>query len=245
LNVGVSATTYEEITNCIILAAKMNISALVTALPVHGVVTANSDTDFLSKLNDFNIVAPDGQPVRWALNYLYDARLKDRVYGPEMMLRLCKKAAEEGVGIYLYGSYPHVVENLKNRLLNNYPGLHIAGCESPPFRPLTKEEDQETITRINNSGAALIFIGLGCPRQDIFAYTHRDRIRGIMICVGAAFDFHSGNKKMAPGWMQRHGLEWFFRLMQEPKRLFLRYFYTNSIFVLKILFQIINQKVFR
>ncbi len=244
LNLGVSATTYKEVVKLIISAAKMHIPALVTALPVHGVVTANCDPDLLHKLNRFNFVVPDGQPVRWSLNYLYNLNLKDRVYGPEMMVRLCEMAAKKKVSIYLYGSYPHVVKSLKDKLINKYEGLKIAGYESPPFRPLTKEEEKQTIERINDSKAGLVFIGLGCPQQDIFTYTHHKDIHGIMICVGAAFDFHSGNKKMAPVWMQRHGLEWLFRLVQEPRRLFKRYFYTNTVFIVKILFLIINQKMF-
>ncbi|MCP3873439.1 MAG: WecB/TagA/CpsF family glycosyltransferase [Desulfobacteraceae bacterium] len=245
LNVGVSATTYDEVVHLIMLAAKKSIPALVTALPVHGVVTANSDPKFFSKLDAFNLVVPDGQPVRWALNWLYHTNLKDRVYGPEMMLRLCKKAAEEGISIYLYGSHPYVVEKLQRNLIKQYPDLIVAGYESPPFRQLTRQEDCDTINRINKSGAGLVFIGLGCPLQDNFAYEHQGKINSILLCVGAAFDFHSGNKIMAPGWMQQYGLEWLFRLMQEPKRLFKRYFYTNSTFVFKIIFQTINQKVLR
>lgn len=233
MGVDISVTTYEEAVNLIVCAAGTGDGRIVTALPVHGVVTANSDRDLLAMVNSFDLVLPDGQPVRWALNILYGTRLSDRVYGPELMLRLCGRAAEEGIGVYLYGSYPHVLAGLRANLLEHFPLLSIVGAESPPFRPLTPAEDLETVERINGSGAGLLFIGLGCPLQDIFAFEHRGKIKGVQVCVGAAFDFHSGNKKMAPAWMQRNGLEWLFRLLQEPGRLTKRYLTTNSIFLIK------------
>jgi exopolysaccharide biosynthesis WecB/TagA/CpsF family protein len=181
------------------------------------------------------MVAPDGQPVRWALNLLHAARLKDRVYGPELTLRLCAQAAREGVPIYLYGGSPSVIEMLATHLLETYPELIIAGKESPPFRPLTVEESLQVDERINESGAGLVFIGLGCPKQDWFAAEHRDRLQAVQVCVGAAFDFHAGVKSTAPGWMQRNGLEWLFRLLSEPQRLWKRYLVTNTIYLLELL----------
>jgi exopolysaccharide biosynthesis WecB/TagA/CpsF family protein len=151
------------------------------------------------------------------------------------MLRLCARAEAEQIGIYLYGSQPHVLERLSENLRQRFPKLRIAGQESPPFRPLTEEEDRETVNRINSSGAGLIFIGLGCPKQEHFAYDHRESIQGVQLCVGAAFDFHAGCKRMAPAWMQRRGLEWAFRLMTEPGRLWQRYLRTNSLFVYKMI----------
>lgn len=129
---------------------------------------------------------------------------------------------------------PQVVEKLRDNLLDRLPDLEIAGYESPPFRPLTPEEDAEVVRRINNSGAGIVFIGLGCPKQDLFAYEHRDRIHAIQVCVGAAFDFHAGSQPMAPSWMQKRGLEWLYRLIQEPRRLWRRYLVTNSVFLAKL-----------
>jgi N-acetylglucosaminyldiphosphoundecaprenol N-acetyl-beta-D-mannosaminyltransferase len=237
LGVEVSATTYEEATELLIDVAKHGGKAVVTPLPVHGITLASKDPLFGSKINTFDMVVPDGQPVRWALNMLYRTNLKDRVYGPELMLRLCRKASEYGIGIYLYGSYPHVVEKLHANLLRMMPHLRIVGFESPPFRPLTPDEDTAVVDRINRSGATLIFLGLGCPLQDIFAHEHRDRIKGVQVCVGAAFDFHAGTKRMAPAWMQRNGLEWLFRLTQEPTRLWRRYLFTNTMFTVKLALQ--------
>ncbi len=231
--VDVSATTYQEVVDATVSAVRNDEPAIVSLHAAHAVVTAADDPKLNQRVNDFQIVAPDGQPVRWALNRLHGARLRDRVYGPELMLRLCQRAAEEGISIYLYGSSPEVIAALCSRLPDKYPGLEIAGAESPPFRVLSPEEDAEMVQRINSSCAGIVFIGLGCPKQDHFAYEHRHTIEGVQVCVGAAFDFHAGNKKMAPAWMQRRGLEWLFRLWEEPGRLWKRYLVTNTLFLQK------------
>lgn len=233
--VGVSVTHYDEVVDTLIAAAKRSESALADFMPVHGLVTAATDSTWRAQLNDFDIVAPDGQPVRWALNRFHKARLSDRVYGPELTRRLCVAAGKQGVSIYLYGSTPQVIDKLNVELPRQCPGLVIAGSESPPFRPLTDEEDAAMVERINASGAGLLFIGLGCPRQEQFAWAHRDRIKAVQLCVGAAFDFHAGMKPMAPAWMQKRGLEWVFRLASEPRRLARRYFVTNTLFSLFVL----------
>jgi len=229
--VTVSVTDYAECERLIMSAARGRRSAIVTHMPVHGLVTAATDADYRAHVNNFEIVAPDGQPVRWALNHFHGAALTDRCYGPTLMLRLCEAAAKQNVGVYLYGSTPEVIKSLSQRLRASIPELRIVGSESPPFRPLTPEEDAAVVDRLNASGAGLVFLGLGCPRQDLFASEHRDRIHAVQMCVGAAFDFHAGTKPQAPGWMQRHGLEWLFRLVSEPRRLWKRYLVTNSIFL--------------
>ena len=159
------------------------------------------------------------------------------------MLRLCHRAVLEGIGVYLYGSTPEVVKKLSANLLSWFPGLRLVGLESPPFRNLTEEEDREVVYRINSSGAGLVFLGLGCPQQDHFAFDHRSRIMAVQICVGAAFDFHSGNKRMAPSWMQNNGLEWLFRLLQEPNRLWRRYIFTNITFLVKLSYELVKNRL--
>lgn len=230
---GVTPTTYEEASDTIIAAGKLRQPSVVSCHAVHAIVTFTSDAELRAKANSFEMITPDGQPVRWALNSLHNANLTDRVCGPKLTLELCRKAADAGVSIYLYGGSPTVVEQLKTNLEEAYPGLVVAGYESPPFRPLTPEEDEDMVARINASGAGLVFIGLGCPKQDLFAFEHRDRIQAVQLCVGAAFDFHAGAKAPAPDWMQKRGLEWFYRLMQEPRRLGGRYFTTNTVYLLK------------
>ena len=228
--VRVSATSYDEAVDCIARAARANKSAAVTAFAVHGLVTAADDKEYREQVNTFEIVSPDGQPVRWALNKFYDAQLGDRVYGPEMMLRTCQRAARDGIGVYLYGSKPHVIDALVRNLPEKAPGLKIVGAEPNPHFPLSKQEVDDLIDRINKSGAGILFLGLGCPRQEQFCFETHDRINAVTLCVGAAFDFHAGNKKMAPRWMQKRGLEWFYRLTQEPTRLWKRYFVIHTTF---------------
>jgi exopolysaccharide biosynthesis WecB/TagA/CpsF family protein len=232
LGVEVSLTAYEELGRLLVQAARRNLPGLVTFLPVHGIVTAALDSGYRYRINAFDVVAPDGMPVRWALNLLHKARLPDRCCGPQMMDRLCARAADEGISIYLYGSTQETLDRLKSNLEDRYPALRIVGVESPPFRGLTPEENQAACDRINASGAGFVFIGLGCPRQDVFAHLNRHRINAVQMCVGAAFDFHAGNKKIAPPWMQKFGLEWIYRLAQEPGRLWKRYLLTNTAFVL-------------
>jgi len=243
--VQVSATDYQELTDRILDAARDHQPSVVSCHAAHAIVTASRSTELRQQVNTFEAVTPDGQPVRWALNRLFGTRLKDRVYGPELMLRVCAAAAQQQVSIYLYGGTPEVLEKLSSNLLQKFPNLRISGSEAPPFRPLTAEEDQQMIQRIGDSRAGIVFIGLGCPKQDQFAYAHRGHISAVQICVGAAFDFHAGVKSTAPKWMQRTGLEWLFRLCQEPRRLWKRYLVTNSLFVREFLLQWVYQKTSR
>ena len=233
-SVQVSPTCYDEVVSSVLRAAREGRAGVVDLMPVHGLITAARDPEYRRRVNTFDIVAPDGQPVRWALNRFHHANLSDRVYGPELMLRLCAAAAESGVRVYLYGGTPAVLDKLKNSLLERYPRLVIAGAEAPPFRALSPEEDAAAVRRINACGAGIVFLGIGCPKQEVFAADHRARIQAVQVCVGAAFDFHAGQKKMAPPWMQRRGLEWLFRLWQEPGRLWRRYLVTNTIFSLLV-----------
>lgn len=245
LGVEISATAYDEAVDVILDCARRRQAGVVTALPVHGVITAGGDEELRQRINAFEMAVPDGQPVRWALDLLHGVRLRDRVYGPELMLRVCAGAARDQIPVYLYGSLPHVLAALRSTLARRFPGLIVAGAESPPFRPLTPDEDRAAVERIAQSGAGIVFLGLGCPRQDEFASAHRDRIAAVQLCVGAAFDFHSGNKRMAPGWMQRRGLEWLFRLSEEPMRLWRRYLVTNSLFVARLSVELVRTRIGR
>jgi N-acetylglucosaminyldiphosphoundecaprenol N-acetyl-beta-D-mannosaminyltransferase len=229
--VQVSVTNYDEATNAILAAAHRRQGGAVTFLPVHGIVTGATDRSYRDRVNGFDMIGPDGQPVRWALNVFQKAALTSRVYGPEQMLRVCRASAEQGVSVYLYGSTDEVLGKLTSNLMGRFPALKIAGVESPPFRKLSADEMDAAVDRINASGAGILFVGLGCPRQEVFASETRRRIKAVQLCVGAAFDFHAGNKKTAPAFMQRFGMEWLFRLTQEPQRLWKRYLVTNSIFV--------------
>jgi exopolysaccharide biosynthesis WecB/TagA/CpsF family protein len=186
-------------------------------------------------INGFEVACPDGHPVRIAMNHLCGAGLEDRVCGPDTCEILLLKASQQGISVFFYGSTPQTLEALEKNVLLRWPQLKIAGTHSPPFRPLTPGEEDEVANRINASGAGLVFIGLGAPRQSIFAARMQEKIHAGMLCVGAAFDFLAKTKRRAPQWMQKSGMEWFYRLVQEPRRLARRYTLTNSLFLLLLL----------
>lgn len=237
LGVLVNATDYAEAVQLIMDAAKTQKSYGVTALAVHGVMTGALDDEHRFRLNQFNLVVPDGQPVRWALNRLHGTMLRDRVYGPTLTLKVCQSAAKQGYPVYFYGSSQIVLEQLSNNLRKKFPALEIAGMQPSKFRQLTAEEKLEAVNRIKHSGAKILFVGLGCPRQEVWVYEHLDILNMPMLAVGAAFDFHAGNLPQAPPQLQNNGLEWLFRLVQEPRRLWKRYLYLNPSYVCLILLQ--------
>lgn len=228
--VMVSMTTYEDATARIVAAAKQRKPSCVDFTPLNVLTDAAYDKGFRDCINQFDMTCPDGAPVWWCLNRYYDARIPTPVTGTGTTLRVCEALAREGISVYLYGSTPEVIDKLKACLLESFPTLKIAGAESPPFRPLTPQEDEAMVRRANESGAGVFFISLGSPKQEGFAHGHRGRIQAVQMCVGAAFDFISGNKKRAPGWMQQAGMEWVFRLAREPRRLFKRVLLGNTRF---------------
>lgn len=231
LGVGVSAIDYEAAVSAIISSSVNRQPMTVTALAVHGVMTGALDPAHRYRLNQFDLVCPDGQPVRMALNTLHGCRLTDRVYGPELTLRLCEAAASHHVSVFLFGATEEMLDKFAETLVGRYPSLVIAGRRASKFRQLTPAERDELAKEINDSGAGLCFVGLGCPRQEIFAYEMRHRIQMPLIAVGAAFAFHAGLLSQAPPWMQRYALEWLYRLTREPKRLWRRYLYLNPAFL--------------
>ncbi len=236
LGIGVNAIDYESAVDRIIDSAKQKRSMAVTALAVHGVMTGVLDREHQYRLNQFDLVCPDGQPVRWALNSLHGGRfpgekLSDRVYGPELTLRLCEAAAKQDVPIYLFGATEEMLSQFAAKLGERFAGLRIVGKRASAFRQITPHERDELAAEIIASGAQMCFVGLGCPRQEIFAYEMKERLPMPLIAVGAAFAFHAGALEQAPPWMQRAGLEWLFRLTREPGRLWRRYLYLNPTYV--------------
>lgn len=189
---------------------------------VHGVVEAQSDRGLLDVHNRAGMVVPDGMPMVWATHRV-GLEWSERCYGPDLMLEMCRRAAVAGHRFFFYGGAEGTPELLRDRLVERFPGLTVVGVHSPPFRPLTPEEDQAIVEEINSSGADIVWVGLSTPKQERWMGAHVDRLQATAIGVGAAFDFHAGNVSQAPSWMQRAGLEWFYRLIQEPRRLFVRY----------------------
>lgn len=218
-------------------------SRYVCICNVHSVVTASRQSAFGLVVNQADMATPDGAPVAWVLRKLGFAG-QTRINGPDLMWRYCALAAESGQSIFLYGSAPETLILLQKRLLAQFPGLQIAGAYSPPFRPLTLDEDAAVVEQINSSGACVVWVSLGCPKQELWMAAHRGRIQSVMVGVGAAFDYHARTVRRAPLWMQRNGLEWFYRLCSEPRRLFVRYFTTNSLFIIGMAKQLIFKKYF-
>ncbi|MBI0446292.1 MULTISPECIES: WecB/TagA/CpsF family glycosyltransferase [Deinococcus] len=245
LNVNVAAVDYDYATRAILDAARRGQPFSVSALAVHGVMTGFGDPEHARRLNGLDLVVPDGQPVRWALGWLHGKRLPDRVYGPELTLRVARALAEEGLSVYLYGSQPQVLERFAADLRRRFPGLKIAGMEASKFRRTTPEEQQAIARRIRESGADVVFVGLGCPRQEVWAFEYRELLSRPILAVGAAFDFHAGTLAQAPRAMQNLGLEWLFRLVQEPRRLWRRYVLLNPLFVWNLLLQLTRLRRFQ
>jgi N-acetylglucosaminyldiphosphoundecaprenol N-acetyl-beta-D-mannosaminyltransferase len=227
----VDAVDYEAATRNIVEAAVEGRRYTVSALAVHGLMTAVGDPELRFRVNRLDLVTPDGQPVRWALNLLHRRGLDDRVYGPTLMLRVCEQAAQNELPIYLYGSRPPVLERLGESLRQRFPGLVVAGAEPSKFRTTTAAEKEALVDRITASGARIVFVGLGCPRQEVFAYEYGDSLSRPVLAVGAAFDYHAGLVTEPPEIVQRMGLQWAHRLAQDPRRLWKRYVLLNPLYL--------------
>lgn len=234
LGVLVSATDYAEATRCVIAAARERRPLGVSAAAVHAIMEGHLDPDFGAALNRLDLVVPDGQPVRWGLSLTGQARLRDRVYGPTLMLHVCEAAAREGLPLFFYGSTRETLERLTANLCRRVPGLQVAGSQPSRFRDATPDEQAADAAAIVNSGARITFVGLGCPRQEWWVFHQLVRLSMPVLAVGAAFDFHAGVLPQAPPWMQRCGLEWMFRLRQEPRRLWRRYLALNPLYLLRL-----------
>ncbi len=231
-SVHYSLTDYKDSTAIIISKAINNESYGVSALAVHGLIESIWDRELNRQVNKIDMVVPDGQPIRWALNYFYKAQLKDRVYGPKLVLSVLEKANELGLKIYLYGSTELTLSKLRKYINKKFPQISVCGQHSDRFRDATPQEDILDIDKINDAGAQIVLVGRGCPRQEKWVANHIGKVNAPMLAVGAAFDFLAGNVSQAPSWMQKNGLEWLFRLIKEPGRLWKRYLFTNTYFVL-------------
>lgn len=234
LGVLISAVDYAGAVRQIIAAADAGRPLAVSALAVHGVMTGYLDPVHRRRLNGIDLVVPDGQPVRWGLRLIHKINLPDRVYGPELTLRVVQEAAERQLPLYLYGSTEKTLAALAARLERRFPGLVIAGREPSKFRRLSPGEKKELAGRITRSGARIVLVGLGCPRQEAWVYEYRNLLHMPLLAVGAAFDFLAGLQPQAPPWMQKKGLEWMYRLAREPARLWRRYLLLNPLYVVAL-----------
>lgn len=214
---------------------------------VHTTVMAKFDSFYRAIQNDSLLTVPDGVPLVWAMNMLRHSQVtesQDRVRGPTLMREMISEGRARSVKHYLFGSRPETLQALRETLVRQYPGVQIVGAESPPFRPLTAEEQQSVARRINESGAHFVWVGLGAPKQERWMFENSRKINAVLLGVGAAFDLIPGRIPEAPRWMQSMGLEWLYRLCKEPRRLWKRYLFTNPVFVASFSLQLLRNRLF-
>jgi N-acetylglucosaminyldiphosphoundecaprenol N-acetyl-beta-D-mannosaminyltransferase len=235
LGVRIDATNYPDATRRILDWARARESRYVCCATVNNIITSRDSADYAAVMAQADLVTSDGMPLVWTLRAL-GLRQATRVYGPDLTPLVMEAAAQERIPVALYGGTPQVLARLQQR-------FDIAYAEAPPFRPATLDEDQQTIQRIVDSGARIVFVGLGSPKQDRWMHAHRGRVPAVMLGVGAAFDFLAGVKPQAPRWMQDGGLEWAFRLATEPRRLWSRYLKQNPRFAVLALTQILRARL--
>lgn len=238
LGVGISILNLRTALDAIAEAVRDRHKGYICVTGVHGVMEAQADDRFRQILNQAFLCTPDGMPMVW-VGRLRGHRAMRRVYGPDLMLDVCAWSEGSGCRHFFYGGAPGVAEELRDRLKGRFPRLQIVGCYTPPFRPLSAEEERELQEMVRTAEPDILWVGLSTPKQEKFMAEFSPRLDAtLMIGVGAAFDFHSGRVKQAPRWMQRSGLEWFYRLCAEPRRLAKRYFKNNPLFMAKIAAQL-------
>jgi exopolysaccharide biosynthesis WecB/TagA/CpsF family protein len=198
------------------------------------------DSTHRYRLNNLDLVVADGQPVRWALNHIHSVGLRERVYGPNLTWALMKRAEQEGLSVYFYGSTDDVLALMCAKIQKYFPTLRIAGSHSSAFGRISPETANSISDQIRQSGAQIVFVGLGCPRQEVWAYEFRDRLGVPVLAVGAAFPFLAGTLRQAPKWMQDRGLEWLFRLCMEPRRLWRRYLLLSPAYLFLVACQLLG-----
>ena len=231
LGVAVSASDRAAVAEAVIAAARDHRPFGVSALAVHGVMIAVRDRQMRARINRLAVVAPDGQPVRWALRLLHGIKLPDRVYGPDLMADVCGRAETQGLSVFLFGSTKETLALLAANLRRRFPGLTFAGSQASRFRPATQEERLADLRAIADSGADIVFVGLGCPRQEVWTYENVPELSRPALAVGAAFDYHADVLKEPPVWMKRGALQWLYRLFQDPRRLWKRYLLLNPAYL--------------
>lgn len=242
LGISISTGSYKEFVSNIINTACTRISDYTCLANVHMLIEAHKDGNFAKIVSNANIITPDGMPLAWALEMLYGIK-QDRVAGMDLFPDLLNEATVKRLPVYFYGGSSRLLDRTRDYLRANNPDLLIAGSYSPPFRKLTAVEDELVVEEINKSGARLVFVVLGCPKQEKWMASMKGRINAAMVGIGGALPVLVGIHRRAPGWMQYAGLEWAYRLTQEPMRLFRRYSVTNSLFLYILMKEYIRLKL--
>ncbi|PSF37246.1 glycosyltransferase [Aphanothece hegewaldii CCALA 016] len=240
LGTRIDATSYEDACDRIQTWCEQNLSCYIVAANVHVVMTGYWRKRYQRIINQAKLITPDGMPLVWGMRLL-GMRRQRRVYGPDLMLAWCDRAAQLNIPLFLYGGTENTLQKLKFNLLRQFPDLTIVGTYAPPFRSLTPEEEARDRAMIESSGAKVVLVGLGCPKQEEWM-SRQQGLQAVMIGVGAAFRFHSGEVSQSPRWMMQMGLEWLYRLVTEPKRLWRRYLINNPSFLLLFGLQVLHQK---
>lgn len=230
LGMKVAVTSIEKATESVVDFSVAGHGGYVCAANVHMCMESHDDKEFQRVVNGAALVVPDGKPLAWWMKAFGEKNAR-QVRGPDLFMSVCNKASQHGIPIGLYGGTRDALGKLQEFLNRQLPALNIACAISPPFRELSQDEQADDLTTINESGAKILFLGLGCPKQERWMANNEDKIKAIMLGVGAAFDFYAGTKKMAPSWMMKLGLEWLYRLIDEPGRLWKRYLMNNPRFV--------------
>ena len=242
LGVGISAITMAQALDQIAAWIENGTRRYVSVCTVHTVIECQLAETMRQAVNGAGLATPDGMPLVWLSKWKSRANV-NRVYGPDLMLALCQLSVTRGYTHYFYGGAAGIPEQLAKNSKKQFPGLKIAGTCSPPFHPLTAVEQARIVEQINQTAPDILWVGLGTPKQDLWMAAHRPMLSApVLIGVGAAFDFHTGRIPQAPAWMQRSGLEWLFRLWQEPRRLWYRYLVYNPLFILLVLAQMLGLK---
>ncbi|MEJ7769102.1 MAG: WecB/TagA/CpsF family glycosyltransferase [Chitinophagaceae bacterium] len=241
LGITITTGSYKDFVQNIIQFAGTGISDYACLANVHMLIEAHFDRKFADIVSSARIIAPDGKPLAWALGILYGIR-QPRVAGMDLFPDLLIEASAKQLPVYFYGGTVSLLDKTVQHLKTKYPHLNIAGSYSPPFRKLSSQEDDRIVQQINNSGAHLVFVVLGCPKQEKWMASMKGRVNALMVGIGGALPVLIGVHKRAPLWMQYAGLEWMFRLTQEPTRLFRRYSITNSLFIYILIKEYIKNK---
>lgn len=240
LGTPIDVATWRESLNRIAGWVRAGEPRVVATCNVHSIVTARRDPELRAAIESADLSTADGMPVAWFLSLLRRRR-QERIAGPDLMWHYCGEAAGRGERIFLFGSTPRTLGLLSARLQRDFPGLEVVGTIAPPWGEWSAALEDDLVERINASGAQLVFVGLGCPKQELWMYRQRHRIPAVLVGVGAAFDFHAGTVRRAPLWMQKSGLEWAWRLAREPRRLVGRYLRTNVVFLFGAVRQLIGR----
>lgn len=244
INSLISTRSYQSFIESLIQLSNMNSSSYVCVSNVHMVIEGYKDPEFQQVINQANLTTPDGMPLVKAIKWLYGIN-QNRVAGMDLMPDVMRECARQDLSIYLYGSTDEILSKIIQKASYDFPNLKICGAYSPPFRELTSREKKEIIQQISQTKPHFVFVALGCPKQEKWMAEHKGKVQSCMIGLGGAFEVYAGIKRRAPLWMQNASLEWLYRLLQDPKRLWKRYLYTNVLFAILLSKQIIATKIFK